>query len=301
MVPTSTPFVTSHMKRYPPIPSVSGVSDDALAGHLWLLELVDGWHLRFRMEPSGLLRFGDRDAVHDDPGDLPDAYRHAVRHVRERFDRDALRDAVDDVTDVTFFGIATHRRAVDYDWDRIPSLLGHDVWSDDAGAFRPPDATERIFEAFGLDSVNVFERERHARDFDPEGYAVPTSAWYDGPAAGIVVRAKAGGRAAIRNPEVPADREPEPEAESEAEPLDETMAELVEMYATESELERFAAEVGERGDPLTVDALAERTFEGFLRVHHRRLDPGSGGQSPAAIRMVLRDRSRAFLDDRSER
>jgi hypothetical protein len=286
------------MKRYPSIPSVSDAPDDALTGHLWLLELVDGRHLRFRMEPSGLLRFGDRDTVHDDPEGLPDAYRHAVRHVRERFDRDALRDAVEDVTDVTFFGVATHRRAVDYDWKRLPSFLGHDVWSDDAGAFRPPDATERIFEALGLDPVNAVEREVHARDFDPEGDAVPESAWYDGPAAGVVVRAKAGGRAVIRHPEVPADHGPDPEPGPD--PIDVTVTEFVGAYATEERLARFAAAIEERGEPLTVDALTERAFEGVLRVHHRQLDPGDDGPSPVGVRTALRDRSRTFLADRHE-
>ncbi|WP_232745063.1 hypothetical protein [Halorubrum aethiopicum] len=74
------------MKRYPPIPAVADASDDLLTGHLWLLELIDGWHLRFRMADSGLIRFGDRGAVYDDPDELPDAYGHAVQHVRERFD-----------------------------------------------------------------------------------------------------------------------------------------------------------------------------------------------------------------------
>ncbi|WP_232745062.1 hypothetical protein [Halorubrum aethiopicum] len=66
--------------------------------------------------------------------------------------------------------MATHRRAIEYDWERLPSFLGHDVWSETAGSFRPPDAAEAIFERLGLDPVNAVERERRARDFDPESY-----------------------------------------------------------------------------------------------------------------------------------
>ncbi|RAW45229.1 hypothetical protein DQW50_10540 [Halorubrum sp. 48-1-W] len=277
------------MKRYPPIPSVADAPEDLLTGHLWLLELIDGWHLRFRMDESGLLRFGDREVVHDDPGELPAAYGHAVRHVRERFDREALRDAVEDVTDVVFFGVATGRRGTEYDWERLPPFLGHDVWSADAGAFRPPDAVEAIFERLGLDPVNAFERERRARDFDPEAYAVPPSAWYDGPAVGVVVRNKAGGRGVIRGAERSATVERET---ANVDPV-----EAVAAHADREQLARIATRIEERDGVVTVDALAERAFEAFLRERHQLVARNGGDRTLEAIRSELLDRARTFLDD----
>jgi len=196
------------MRRFPPLPDLDDeeAPDDVLEGHLWLLELIDGSGLRFRMDDSGLLRFGGPEATYADLDAVPLALRSAVRCVRDRFDREALRSAVDDPAGVTFFGVATHRRGTDYDWDRLPSFLGTDVWvggggEADAGttdgAFRPPDSVAAIFDGVGLDPVNAVAREVNARDFDPDRYAVPASAWRDGPAAGVVVRNKRGGRGRI--------------------------------------------------------------------------------------------------------
>ncbi|GAA0511108.1 hypothetical protein SAMN04488066_10923 [Halorubrum aquaticum] len=277
------------MKRYPSLPTVSDAPRNLLSGHLWLLERIDGWHLRFRMEESGLLRFGDRETVYDDPESLPIGYAHAVRHVRERFDRAAFRSAVDDVTDVVFFGVATNQRTIEYDWDRLPSFLGHDVWSENAGSFRPPDAAEAIFERLGLDPVNAFERERHARDFDPESYAVPSSAWYDGPAAGVVVRNKTGGRGVIRGAERSASVDQETGSDDPVE--------AVTAHMDREQLARIKTRIEGRGDPVTVDALAERAFETFLRERHQLVARNGGGRTLEAIRSELLDRSRTFLDD----
>ncbi|MFC5134569.1 MULTISPECIES: RNA ligase family protein [Haloferacaceae] len=284
------------MKRYPPIPTVAGAPDDLLTGHLWLLELIDGPHLRFRMDESGLIRFGDRDAVYDDPDELPAAYRHAARHVRQRFDREALRNAVEDVADVVFFGVATSRRGTEYDWDRTPSFLGHDVWSADAGAFRPPDAAEAIFERLGLDAVNAVERERRARDFDPEAYTVPSSAWYDGPAAGVVVRNKTDGRGVIRT-ESDVRGGSDTGVHRDNVTNDVSPADAAVTYGSDERLRRIATRIEDHGHPVTVGALAERAFEAFLRERHQAVSRDGEGSTGEAVRSELIDRARVFLDD----
>ncbi|WP_281194050.1 hypothetical protein [Halorubrum sp. F4] len=276
--------------------------DDLLAGHLWLLELIDGPHLRFRMDESGLIRFGDRDAVYDDPDELPAAYGHAVRHVQERFDREALRDAVEDVADVVFFGVATSRRGTEYDWDRTPSFLGHDVWSADAGAFRPPDAAEAIFDRLGLDAVNAIERERRARDFDPEAYTVPSSAWYDGPAAGVVVRNKTDGRGVIRTESdvrggSDTNVHSDTDVHSDSVTDDVSSADAATTYGSHERLHRIAIRIEDHDQPVTVDALADRAFEAFLRERHRAVSRDGEGSPGEAVRSELVSRARRFLDD----
>jgi hypothetical protein len=129
------------MKQYPELPDAEDAPVELFeSGHLWLLEKVDGAHLRFQLLPSGVIRFGDRKRVYDDADAIPAPYDHAVRHVRTQLDRDTLRAAVDDVTEVVFFGEAMHQHAIDYDWERTPSFLGFDVWSGQSKAFRPPGA-----------------------------------------------------------------------------------------------------------------------------------------------------------------
>lgn len=279
------------MKQFPDVPPIDEAPDGLLEGHLWILERIDGAPLRFQLQASGLLRFGDGTRTTDDPAELPDPYRHAVDHVRERLDREALRNAVEEVTDVVFFGWATQRHAIDYDWERLPSFLGTDVWSADAGAYRPPDAVAGIFDRLGLASVNAFQRELPARDFDPDAYELPDSAWDDGPAAGAIVRNKRGGRARLDGPAATADPSIEPDA---------TAAQLAEQFGTDRRFERLARELDDRGAPVTADAMTERAADAAARELRPQLYGDAASVDPATFRTELGALTRAFLEEWAE-
>jgi len=311
------------MRSFPPLPDVRGsrAPDDLLDGHLWLLELIDGTGLRFRMDDSGLLRFGDPETTYADPEAVPVALRPAVRQIRERFDREALRDAVDDSEGVVFFGVATGHRGTDYDWDRLPTFLGTDVWigngesapPERAGAFRPPDAAAAIFEGVGLDPVNAVEREGNARDFDPERYAIPESAWREGRAAGVVVRNKRGGRGKLlaegAAPDAgEGDQDGDPDAPtvdgSDAPTVDGSDAPTVDgpdaiaaAYATDDRFERVVADLKRRGERVTVDAVADRVIESIARETPVRFGAGAGAD-PDRLRAAVIQRARVVLDER---
>ncbi len=278
------------MKAYPSIPRVTNAPDGLFdSGHLWLLEKVDGANVRFQLQESGLIRFGDRSRVYDDPDDIPEPYQHAVRYVRENLERDALRSAVDDVADVVFFGEAMHQHTIEYDWERTPSFLGFDVWSAKAGAFRPPDTVEKIFEGIGLEAVNAVERELRARDFDPDSYTVPESAWYDGPAEGVVIRNKRGDRAKLLHPDF---REVD-----ETVPVDSSAKELAAKYATRRRLEKLARKLEDRGQPVTFEPLYERVLEDIVREEHKQLYHGEGTLEMGTFRSEVGALTRAFLEE----
>jgi hypothetical protein len=297
------------MRPFPPLPDVRGsqASEDLLTGHLWLLELIDGTGLRFRMDESGLLRFGDPETTYADPGAVPVALRPAVRRVRERFDREAFRDAVDDPEDVVFFGVATHHRGTDYDWDRLPPFLGTDVWVGSlaeagarAGSFRPPDAAAAVFEGVGLDPVNAIEREVNARDFDPEAYAVPESAWRDGPAVGVVVRNKRGGRGKILAEHAAVETgasEGVPDGDRSA-PEHDDASSIAATHATDDRIERVIAGIDRRGEAATVDAVADRVVEAIARETAVRFGGGAGSADPDRVRAAVIERARSALDGR---
>lgn len=281
------------MKKYPSIPPVENAPEGLFdSGHLWIQEKIDGANFRFQLRESGAIRFGDRDRVYDDHGAIPEPFAHAVRHVRERLDREALGRAVDDVESVVFFGEATHRHAIEYDWERTPSFLGFDVYSAETDSFRPPGAAQGIFERLGLEPVNAIERELNTRDFDPNSYSVPESAWYDGPAEGVVIRNKRGGRAAILHPDF--------EADATVEPFEESAEELAETLATDGRFGRLQTELETRGTAVTVEALYDRVFEDVVREEHRRLYHGSSPVDIPEFRSALAARTRAYLNGTSE-
>ena len=243
------------MNAFPATPPVDDAPDALLSGHLWLLELIDGRPLRFQLQETGLLRVGDGETVYDDPETVPLPFRQAVAHIRDSLDRDALRAAVDAVEAVTFFGVATTRESTPYDLDSMPPFLGTDVWAADSGTFRPPDAADGIFRRLGLTPVSTFDRETHARDFSPDTYEIPTSAWYDGPAAGVVIRNKQGHRGKLSNPAVAAS--PTTADSIHAEPA-QSIDELVDTYATPAHIEPIATAAQSDGGSVAVDTITDR-------------------------------------------
>lgn len=276
------------MKQYPQIPPVSEAPDEMFeSGHLWILEKIDGAQLRFQLRESGVIRFGDRDRVYDDPSAIPTPLEHAVRHVRERLDREALRNAVDHVESVVFFGVATHHQTIEYDWDRLPSFLGFDVYSADPDAFRPPGAVQGIFERLGLEPINAVERERNTRDFDPDSYEIPDSNWYDGPAAGVVIRNKRGGRAQLLHPAFL-------HADSPV-PVDASADELAEEHVTADRLGTLERTLEDRGVAVSVDALFDRVVTDVVREHHGRLFHDSSSVDMTALRSAVAAQVRAYL------
>lgn len=276
------------MKDFPTTPAAADAPAETFErGHLWLLELIDGAGLRFRLDDDGVLRFGDETRVYDDSDDMPASYQHAVRHVRENLDRSALRDAVADPRDVVFFGQSTQRQSLEYDWERIPSFLGVDVWSASADGFRPPDTAEKIFERLGLHPVNALERERNTRDFDPDSYAIPRSTWYDGPAKGVLIRNKRGGRARLLHPEF---------SERDPDPIDVSAEAFARECATRRRFERVADRIEAMGWTVTVDVLYDRMLETIVREQHRRLDHRESDVDMATFRSEVASLTRAFVE-----
>jgi len=268
------------MKQFPPLPEIDDAPSGLLAeGHLWTAELVDGGPLRFRLAGGGI-EFGDRDGAFGP--EVPPPYRLAAVHVRAELDRAALSAAAPDVDEVVLFGVSTHRRRVDYEFDRLPPFLGTDVWTGDR--YLPPDGVERTFERLGLEPINTFDRELRARDFDPEAYGFPESAWYDGPAAGVVVRNKRGGRGLIPNP---------PVVGGDADgPLAVTAGELADSRLRDARLERIADDLRDRGRPAGFDAVYERAVAEAYREVGDRLPDGFDRE---AFRAAAAERTNRFL------
>lgn len=279
------------MKKFPSIPRVANAPNSLFEeGHLWVLEKVDGANFRFQLQESGLLHFGDRNTVYDDPNTIPEPYRHAVRHVQTNLDRDALRGAVDSVADVVFFGEAMHRHTIDYDWDRTPSFLGFDVWSATTGEFLDPGVVAQIFERLNLRPVNAIERELPARDFDPGRFEIPQSAWYDGPAEGVVIRNKRGQRAKLLHPDF--------QEVDETVPVDASAADLAAKFATDRRFEKIAAKLEDNETPVTFETLYDRVLADIIREEHKQLYPGTATVEMDTFRSEVAALTREFVDEK---
>lgn len=185
------------MYEYPSVPTLANAPDDFLeTGHLWIQEYVTGRLLRFQMVESGLLTFAG-PTTRFEPDEAPPHYIAAVDSIQSTLDRDRLRAGTDAVDSYTFFGVVPLQMEVEYDWTTTPAFLGIDIWEGDEDRFAPPDVTERAFEAVGLQTVPVFEKEVPARQYNPQTYDVPESRFGTGTAAGVVLRKKTGEKAKL--------------------------------------------------------------------------------------------------------
>jgi len=274
------------MRGFPPIPGLADAPEALLSrGHLWIQELVDAGPPRFRLRSEGWIQFGDAERTFD--GDPPPPYRAAVRHVRERLDREALRSAVEDPAEVVCFGGSVHLRTVPYDFARTPPFLGFDVWDGNRERYLPPDAVEGVFERLGLRPVNALRKEVRAVDFDPGTYEFPDSAWYDGPVPGVVLRDKTGHRATLSNPAHGGDP---------PDPVEGDAAQTADHLVTDGLIRRARASLADAGDPVTVPAVVDRTVELLLREEWGRIAAGDRDPDPGTLRGAVAERVRRFAD-----
>lgn len=274
------------MQEFPDLPEVSNAPAELFAdGHLWVQELVDGVPLRFRVLDSGLLQVGDADAVYD-PGTVPLRLRHAVRHIRETLDREALRNAGESVESVCFFGVAVEPRRVDYDWATTPAFVGTDVWQGEDERFLPPDAVERIYDHLRLAPVPTVEKEVRARDVDPESYDIPASNWADQPAAGVVFRDKTGHRSVRSNPDSAS-----PDATSTAL----TPAELVADHVTDAWLDELVRVHDVTLDQVEFDELTRLVVDRLVREHADELRDDVASVDEGAFRAAAVERIEPYL------
>jgi len=241
---------------FPDLPALSAVAGD-VDGHYWVQELVAGAPLRFALGDDGALSFADRTGPLAAPPDR--SLRASVRHVRERLDRAALRDATADPAGVTFYGVATRQEGVDYEFGRLPPLLLTDVRRPD-GALLTVDDVAAVAERVGLTPVPTVRAELRAAHDDPAAVGTPASAYRDGPAAGVVVREKGGVRGARRN-EAPR-REPDP--------LPSGPAAAAEAAVTTRRVREAAEALAATGRDPSFDAVVERVLERVSRAEHGR-------------------------------
>ncbi len=252
------------MKRFPDTPALSEAPE--LTGHLWIQVLPTGLPLRFQVENTGLLRFGDEERVYESQEDLPLPYRAAAAEVIRSLDRGALESATGETSELTFFGVATVNRGVDYSWSDVPKFLGVDVYSESREGYLPPDAASSGFRRLDVATPPVLEQEVDSRYADLDSYLTdqpPNLKEYNGAAAKVLLRDKSEGRG-----EVEYDISEGGGEEDRAEVED-----MVDGYMTEEQVMSVASEAGVEGQ-VSVDTVVEVAVNDLVRRRYSTLYSG---------------------------
>jgi hypothetical protein len=278
------------MKKFPSVPRLTNAPSELIEhGSLRIQEKVDGANFRFQLRDSGVIRFGDRSRVYA-AREIPAPYQHAVRHVRDYLDRDALRESVTDVESVVFFGEAMHQHTINYDWSRVPSFLGFDIWSETREQFLSWELVKRIYNRLSLSPVNTFDTGIRANEFDPDTYEIPRSNWYEGPAEGVIIRDERGRRTKLLHPRF--------QEVDDTIPVDAPVDELARKYATSHRFEKIADKLTDREIPVTFDAVYDRILEDIIREEHKQLYYGNTNVDMKVFRSEVAALTRQFLESR---
>jgi hypothetical protein len=278
-------------------PALGSVADSFLdGGHVWLHEYPDGTPLWVRLTATGTLEFAvpvrdggflpvteraETDATAQvkrfTAADAPAEFGFAARHVQRVFDRDALRSAAADASSVEFHCVAVHRRRIGYDWDAAPPVVGLDISQPESSLL--PHEVQRAFDAVGIDPAPVVEKEAHSRDIDTDGITLPASEWRDGPALGVLYRAKDGRTARQVGPD--------DGTEPTAEPITDSAAEYAQSVATAERIDDAVGSLTDADRPADVDTVAEWLFDRTVRASFPDLCHGSAAFDLPELRSEL--------------
>lgn len=168
--------------RYPGEEETRGLFD---AGEVYIQEKLDGSNFRFTLH-EGEFRFGSRNTEGDQLA--RDQFAAAIEFIKSTVDIETLKQHQADLGDLVYFGEAMNPHTISYDWDETPEFLGFDVWSVDDEVFLECDhAWELFVDDLGLPYAPIVDIVP-ASEWDEYDFEVPESAFYDGPAEGVVFK-----------------------------------------------------------------------------------------------------------------
>jgi len=206
------------MKRYPKVHHLTEEESDIVhpdvegiftSGTLYLVEKLDGGNFRFLLydsrldheysdevaecDPSdGDLVFASKNVVRGpssiDPEEVEGNFWRAINCLNTDVDRDALREAHDEYGALTLYAENMVRHSLDYDWSRVPPLIGFDIYQHTTGEFLSLPEAKDVFEDIGLSFAPVVEGPVPADELSHTDIEVPNSEYRDGEAEGVIVR-----------------------------------------------------------------------------------------------------------------
>jgi hypothetical protein len=253
------------VRDLPSVPSLADAPPNHLTGHVWVQEWLDAAPIRFAVAPAGYLCLGGTERAFDE---VPPELGYAERFLERAFALGAYLETVDEPDRYTFVGAATHHRSVDYDWARLPPVLGTAIHDGAEERWLPPDRVKQVFDRLGPPPVNVVEKERSVGQQPLDGYEVPASAWGNDRAAGVTFVDKRGNRARLVRPGLP-DEPPNVHVE-----MTDPEA-LAGQFATDDLIAGRATSLGESGtDEVAFDPLFEAVMDHLSRAHQGALFRG---------------------------
>ena len=168
--------------RYPKIYRLGHKENENIFsnGKIYVEEKMDGANVRWKCEGS-IIRYGSRRrelTEVDDVGQF-EKFREWVLG----FNSEELKEGYE------YFGEYMIPHTIRYDWDRVPIVLGFDIYDLERGHFLSYDEKVKEFERIGVPVVPLVD-ERDVSEIDDKylEHIIPESKYYNGQAEGVVFK-----------------------------------------------------------------------------------------------------------------
>jgi len=155
--------------------------------HIWdcvvyVEEKVDGANFRFGVDDSGKLHFGTRNVDLTDVQEeqYPKRFRRAIEYVKELAPK-LTRGYI-------YFAEYMIPHTIQYNWDKVPILVGFDIYDTHAKRFLPYHEKVSEFERVGIEVVPLVTVLDTKPSVEQLNKIIPKSKYYSGLAEGVVFK-----------------------------------------------------------------------------------------------------------------
>lgn len=176
--------------NFPKYPKIYRLGHDetrgVLNGTITIEEKLDGSNFRFMLD-DGVWVFGSRNTKLGNENDkIGGMFKSAVEYIKT-LPKNVVEQIHKTYGPVVFYGENMVPHTIkDYYWDKMPPVIGFDIFSLNTGRFFDNKTKRDMFEMLGMDVVPlIYEGGVEGVD---DYITIPKSVWRDGLAEGIVIK-----------------------------------------------------------------------------------------------------------------
>jgi len=148
-------------------------------------EKIDGANFRFMFKDDEQIIFGSRNRGLNDTDEEEGSWKRCIKYIREKITEYPKGT---DITSFIFYGECCIRHSISYQWDKMPPYLGFDIYDTRDKVYLNHKLAKEIFKQLGLEFVPVIKVVKAKDIKEISDKDVPKSAYYEGPAEGIVFK-----------------------------------------------------------------------------------------------------------------
>ena len=176
--------------KFPKYPKIRRLGHDEtkgiLDGTITIEEKLDGSNFRWMLNDDKWW-FGSRNTrLGNENNKIGGMFEKAVNYIKT-LQKDTMKDIIKTYGNLVMYGENMVPHTIkDYYWDRMPPVVGFDIFSIKDDRFFDNKTKREIFDKLGVDVVPlIYEGGADGAD---DYITIPKSAWRDGNAEGIVIK-----------------------------------------------------------------------------------------------------------------